>query len=136
MMATKLFKRIEQFFLKPTSNSSTSNDFWTQAKTGPMRDPGEKMDVDVDMDDDTGDSEHVEEEDNEVEVKKEESEEEFFFTDDEEGEREDCSMDILVQEIANVELREGLDEDLSQVAGRLNEMMMGRKEGMDDRMTE
>lgn len=128
VMDTKLFKRIEEFFLKPDPK-----DFWTQAKTNQMRDPGEAMDEDLDMDDDADILKRVEEEDAQAEEDEEKSEMETYGVT---GGIEDHSIGLLAKDFADVELREGLDEDLSRVAERFKEQMLDSVKGMDDPMTD
>lgn len=90
------------------------------------------------MDDDAGDSKHVKREDSKAEEHEEESDTQKA---DSICGYEDHSMDILAQDIADVELREGLFvedmfEDLSHVAGRLGGMKLIWEKGMDDQMIE
>ncbi|TLD38282.1 hypothetical protein E2P81_ATG00825 [Venturia nashicola] len=120
-MPSKLFERIEQFFLCPDTSS-----FWTKATAGQMRDSGDAMDED--MDDDAGSLELGEEEDIQAEEDEDRSDMQIYET---KCGLEDHSMDLLTQDIKHVELREGLDEDLSHVAGRLHEIVLDLEKGMN-----
>ncbi|KAE9986893.1 hypothetical protein EG328_004335 [Venturia inaequalis] len=120
-MPSALFQRIKEFFLKPDPE-----DFWTKATTGSMRDPAQQ--ADENMDEDFGDSKQAEEE--------EEDKDEFDDgeTDDSVVKDGDYSMDLLTQDVAGVELREGAFEALSLVAGKLEGLMLSWKEEQDNQM--